>query len=863
MSVFDEALKNPFDEAIEQIDDVFSKAVAQNPVYRKKIGISEQSEIVEDTTPLPGVEPPAPQPGAGVLANLPGSIARTVEMFGRMPEVIPHVLEPVGKATGEFLRTGDLGAYKDIDVKVIGKLAEVGRGIARFVGTPLGAYGAEEAATAWETDPIGSIVAAWPVIKGNAKLAGEAKAVLKEVKLMYRPDTPLVDMPDLQRTFTLEEVPPELRGVVILSPNIRENTTLADAIKMYRSPEQGRAVAVARETMDQLGIKGKIDSAIGTWIDGGENSVALSYYNDVPFEDVKLAAARIGYAFRQKQVLATRVHPEGAGYVYDMTVGGTDLPKIVDKLNENGLYNSLVKGKDETRILAFDGDGSFFDAANRFKEEANVRRSTIWKADGEFIGGNTRTEGAAIFQSIFREADERRRMGRGGLQQPQGDYHVWPPETLKDLQGRPKGNPAGSSEKVVYDLTKDVSRYEQFLKPEDLAVFDWAATLAERYAREFDIPFKELRPKEKATGSGTYGQAHSSGNITFRFYEDKIEVGSGKREKITAARDPVSLIRTIAHELAHLKVGWTKVKPHGPEFKRVFQQIQDKMLADWGEAQQAKAQPVPELRPAIKVNGKVYSVGQTHGHIYDSIPTSELKKAEITGDIETGWIDAKGNWLDSGTALKMASQKKALEAKPSKGEIPSQASPQPSLDALAEKINRESQRGSIGIGGEKKTPHEPAWRPTDPVVAERMANAFGERKEPLLHRIANHIEDAWHIFSRPYRHLPLNGEFAWANFGLKVLEKQKAIQKDKAWRALGEIYAKLDRSQFEIMRHKIVLDDIAYEISQGRPAPTRSMRKRRCKLPSRCVTPCEEQGRRLAGRPPACRFPGQFQPFLP
>src|SRR5947207_15550613 len=76
---------------------------------------------------------------------------------------------------------------------------------------------------------------------------------------------------------------------LFVSPNTRENLTIAEAEAALKSPEESNLIQEVRDVACRLRQRLSARPAIGTWIDGAENSTMIHAESNQP--SVRYAAA--------------------------------------------------------------------------------------------------------------------------------------------------------------------------------------------------------------------------------------------------------------------------------------------------------------------------------------------------------------------------------------------------------------------------------------------------------------------------------------------------------------------------------------------------------------------------------------------
>ena len=80
----------------------------------------------------------------------------------------------------------------------------------------------------------------------------------------------------------------------------------------------------------------------GVWSDGSEDSVVHQVHGDVSHEDLRKAAANVGYTQGQKAVLAFTPHEGGSHFFSTFDAGNTDPNALIKELSDHGVDNKTL-----------------------------------------------------------------------------------------------------------------------------------------------------------------------------------------------------------------------------------------------------------------------------------------------------------------------------------------------------------------------------------------------------------------------------------------------------------------------------------------------------------------------------------------
>jgi hypothetical protein len=190
-----------------------------------------------------------------------------------------------------------------------------------------------------------------------------------------------------------------------VSPNTRENLTLAEALRLLNSPEEFKLLNNIHRLSRCLRLKPKVTKAIGSSTDGAEHSALFSAFMDQP--TLRYADARLGKLARQKTVLNFRQDDSGAAmmYVLRIWVGKRSLDIVSKTLDRNGVaFRTLVPAaRQRLLIYVVDPDDQLRNQVVSAARNLGAVMRTF-KGTAEFIGDDADREKA---QQVFTEEIKR------------------------------------------------------------------------------------------------------------------------------------------------------------------------------------------------------------------------------------------------------------------------------------------------------------------------------------------------------------------------------------------------------------------------------------------------------------------------
>ena len=187
------------------------------------------------------------------------------------------------------------------------------------------------------------------------------------------------------------------------SPNVAENLTFEEASKRLTSSDQARYKMIGQDIDTQLGLQ----SALGDWSDGAENTV-FNTLNDVQdFDQLKYSTALKGKIGNQKSVIPFLAQEGGADSLYMTEIKGVPLEELRPKLDELGIeFRTLVNTKEGTKVIVFDQGTALTEQINNLAKAYDTTIEQI-QGQGEFLGSwETRAEGLKEYDRVISEYEQ-------------------------------------------------------------------------------------------------------------------------------------------------------------------------------------------------------------------------------------------------------------------------------------------------------------------------------------------------------------------------------------------------------------------------------------------------------------------------
>ena len=189
-------------------------------------------------------------------------------------------------------------------------------------------------------------------------------------------------------------------GEILVSPNIKENMNYEEAKKMTDSPEHARAVSIAKDAIKKQDMDGKVESGIGDWEDGAENSIKIDVKGVKDFDQLKYTASKLGASLNQKAVVAFQKKKDGPDILHKISAD-RPMDEVRKILSDNGIsFRTMVGDRAKTSVTILDQGSQLTANVAKFLGAINGKSEAV-RGVGEFIGGDTRIAGKKAYKSII------------------------------------------------------------------------------------------------------------------------------------------------------------------------------------------------------------------------------------------------------------------------------------------------------------------------------------------------------------------------------------------------------------------------------------------------------------------------------
>jgi hypothetical protein len=193
-----------------------------------------------------------------------------------------------------------------------------------------------------------------------------------------------------------------------VSPNTRENLTLAQALRLLNSLEERNLINNIRRLSICLRLKTSVRKTIGSSTGGAEHSALFRVFTDQ--QTLRYVDARLGKSARQKSVLFFRQDDSGAArmYVLRLRLGRRNLASISRTLDRNGVaFRTLVPSNGHRLfIYVVDLNNELPDKIVSAARHLRALATTI-KGTGEFIGDDAdRDKAQQVFAKVIKQFED-------------------------------------------------------------------------------------------------------------------------------------------------------------------------------------------------------------------------------------------------------------------------------------------------------------------------------------------------------------------------------------------------------------------------------------------------------------------------
>lgn len=206
------------------------------------------------------------------------------------------------------------------------------------------------------------------------------------------------------------------QGEIFSSPNVKEDLSFEQAQAALISPEHVSMRKTYQDILRKEKVDATVEDAIGDWADGAENTTVTVSKNFESYEHLRSVAAQLGIASKQKAVIPFMVDKAGKDVLYTIDVPGKVPSAVREGLTKHGIqFRTLATIEGGTRVKIFDQGATLAENVKSFNKEYGTKATKI-SGTGEFLGGNTRAEGATAYEGAIRQ-----HRGRDGSTSRRGD----------------------------------------------------------------------------------------------------------------------------------------------------------------------------------------------------------------------------------------------------------------------------------------------------------------------------------------------------------------------------------------------------------------------------------------------------------
>jgi hypothetical protein len=204
---------------------------------------------------------------------------------------------------------------------------------------------------------------------------------------------------------------------IFVSPNVKENLGLQDAIASLASDRQVRFEAKANEVVRAVAGGGTVEAAIGVWADGAENSTAITLPH-AEGDTLRYTAALLGKSSDQKAVLAWQNAPGGPHALYTLSTSLAPTRVAADSLKLGIAFQTIIPSSYHGgKVQILDQDGSLAGKIEALGNMAGYKPVGVQRGTGEFIGSWTsREEGKAAYDKVIQDYEKTHQGYKGSLQ---------------------------------------------------------------------------------------------------------------------------------------------------------------------------------------------------------------------------------------------------------------------------------------------------------------------------------------------------------------------------------------------------------------------------------------------------------------
>ena len=211
-----------------------------------------------------------------------------------------------------------------------------------------------------------------------------------------------------------------------ISPNTLNIPGVTEAQRQFKSDIHNRFIDQAHTLADDMGMNVVVESALGSWKGGAENSIAIRYPFGADPDLVKYYEANLGRLGYQYATARFTPDVNGKDTLHQFWVQGAnaDASKIASLLLGNSIENStIIPAEDGYIVTLIDPNDGLRESVRNLKNELGVKSVENNRGAAEFPGNYTDRDAAGRdFQSAIEEIERRRpslrRLRRGFESRP-------------------------------------------------------------------------------------------------------------------------------------------------------------------------------------------------------------------------------------------------------------------------------------------------------------------------------------------------------------------------------------------------------------------------------------------------------------
>lgn len=147
------------------------------------------------------------------------------------------------------------------------------------------------------------------------------------------------------------------KATQFISPNVKENLTFEEATSNINTPEYKQKYETISAIYNQDNIAGELETAIGDWSDGAEETFIKNIDTDISDEARIYSLAKSAKLLRQKDAIDFKFDPAGKDEIYIIDPKGKTVKEIKQLLDSNEIqYKTL--GNQKVYVI---NSGEYFD----------------------------------------------------------------------------------------------------------------------------------------------------------------------------------------------------------------------------------------------------------------------------------------------------------------------------------------------------------------------------------------------------------------------------------------------------------------------------------------------------------------------